>query len=155
MSLSRTPLYRELASLLQARDNCRKSNNREWLDRHTASMEYLAKNYLPSGSGIDCGTKLDLDASKPNRLVFTFSFHHMNECGMYDGWTEHSLIVTPSLLSGIDLRITGRDRNQVKEYLYETYQYDLTQDVWQSDDGEWHSERWEPDAEYVEQGGGI
>jgi hypothetical protein len=83
---------------------------------------------LPSGSGIDCGTELDRAACKPGKLVFTFSYHHMNEAGMYDGWTEHTLIVTPSF-DGIDLRITGRDRNQVKEYLYDIYHNDLTQEV--------------------------
>lgn len=40
---------------------------------------------------------------------------------MYDGWTDHTVIVTPSLRSGFDIRITGRDRNQTKEYLYEVF----------------------------------
>jgi len=154
MSLSRTPLYQELASLITARNNCIKSNNGERLDKHGASIEHLVRNYMPSGSGIDCGTKLDLDASKPNRLVFYFSYHHMNDVGMYDSWTEHTLIVTPSLISGIDLRITGRDRNQIKEYLYETYQYCLMSEVWQTQDGVWHSEMYERPG-YVSEGGGI
>ena len=158
MSRSRTPLYRELASLLAARDNCLKSDNSdstEWLDKHTASMEYMAENYMPSGAGIDCGTKLDLVASKPNRLVFTFSFHHMNDNSMLYRWTEHTLIVTPSLTSGIDLRITGRDRNQVKDYLYETYHWALTQEVWQTGDCEWHSALYEPISAEFSNGAGI
>jgi len=159
MSRTPTPLYRELASLVAARANCRKSNNGEWLDKHTESLWYLANNYLPSGSGIDCGTKIDLDASTPNRLVFTFSFHHMNDVGMYDGWTEHALIVTPSLTSGIDLRITGKDRNQVKDYLYEVYHHALTQEVWQVlvGDGEyeWKSSLYHDHGSYVPEGGGI
>lgn len=141
--MTRKPLYQELAALLQAQANCRRANNGEWLDRHGESIATLVKNFMPSGSGIDGGTTLDHDASKPNRLVFNLSYHHMNDCGMYDGWTEHTLIVTPSLISGYDIRITGRNRNDIKEYLAEVYGYDLQQEVWQTFDGQWHSERYE------------
>jgi hypothetical protein len=130
MTTTRTqrPLYRELASLLQAIENCRKSSNLEWHGRHQDRLAKLVSNGMPSGGGIDNGTKLDIDACRPGKLVFTFGYHHMNESGMYDGWTEHVLTVTPSF-DGIDLRISGRDRNQIKEYLYETYHYALTQAV--------------------------
>ena len=146
MSRSSTPLYREIASLLSARENCRNTNNTEWEDKHEDTLTHLVKNYLPSGSGIDCGTKLDLDASTPEKLVFTFGYHHMNDGGYYDGWTEHTMIVRPSLQFGFYLRISGRDRNGVKDYLYETYQYALTQDVWQTDDCKWHSGIYEPNV---------
>ena len=46
-------------------------------------------------------------------------FHHMNDGGFYDGWTEHSVVVTPSLVYGFDTRITGRDRNDIKNYIGE------------------------------------
>ena len=84
---------------------------------------------MPSGSGIDSGTKLDFDRSKPNRLVFTAPYHHMNDDGMYDGWTDHDIIVTPDLGFGFDLRITGRDRNQIKDYLGDTFAEALRQDI--------------------------
>ena len=45
---------------------------------------------------------------------------------MYDGWTNHTLTVRASLQFGIDLTISGRNRNQIKEYLYETFQCALT-----------------------------
>jgi len=41
---------------------------------------------------------------------------------MYDGWTEHKIIVTPSLMAGFNLQITGKDKGQIKEYLCEVYQ---------------------------------
>jgi hypothetical protein len=43
----------------------------------------------------------------------------MNEGGMYDAWTEHTIRVRPSLSSGFTLTISGRDRNEIKEYLHE------------------------------------
>ena len=113
-------LLNEIVSRLVARANCEKTGNAEWLSKHTAALIELAKD-LPSGSGIDRGTKIDLEASSQNRLVLTLGYHHMNNVGIYDGWTEHKIIVTPDLLFGFNLRITGRDRNQIKEYLHDVY----------------------------------
>lgn len=84
---------------------------------------------LPSGSGLDCGVKIDRQRSKADRLVFTFSFHHMNEVGMYDGWSEHELIITPSLQFGFEQRITGKDRNDIKEYLYDVFRWALSDEI--------------------------
>ena len=112
--MSRHPntLCRTLAGKVIALSNCIASGNAEWRDRHESDISVLISEFMPSGSGIDCGTKIDLDACPRvdgAKLFFTFSFHHMNEGGMYDGWTEHVLIVTPSLWHDFDLRITGRD----------------------------------------------
>lgn len=141
--MSRHPntLCRTLAGKVIAFSNCITSGNAEWRDRHEADILELVKRFMPSGSGIDCGTKIDLDEClrvNGAKLFFTFSFHHMNEGGMYDGWTEHTLIVTPSLWHDFDLRITGRDRNGIKEYLHDVYSSALMQEVYQTEDGEWH-----------------
>jgi hypothetical protein len=45
----------------------------------------------------------------------------MDEHGCYDGWTHHKVIVKASLWAGIDIRVTGRDRNQIKEYIAEQF----------------------------------
>lgn len=127
MSTTRIALYRAIASAVKARENCAKTDNSEWFDRHTKTVEFLVKNYMPSGSGIDCGTKIDWDRTAPELLTFTFSYHHMDDGGCYDGWTEHTLKVWASLAHEFKLHITGRDRNQIKEYLYDTYQYALKQ----------------------------
>jgi hypothetical protein len=119
-------LYQIMASLIQARINCRASGNREWFERHTDRLEHLAKCYLPSGGGFDNGSKLDLSESTPERIVLSAPYHHMNDGGMYDGWSEHTVIVTPSLASGFNLRITGRDRNAIKAYIAECFYDALT-----------------------------
>lgn len=123
------PLFQALASTLEAIQNCEKSGNTEWHQRHMTRIGRLAKDNLPSGSGFDAGSGIDVDASKPNRLVLYTSFHHMNDDGYYDGWTEHTVIVTPSLAFGFDLRVTGRDRRDIKDYIAETFQYNLEQEV--------------------------
>lgn len=127
--MSSKALYQTLASSLNALSNCIASGN-AYAATHESNLETLVSEFMPSGSGIDSGTKLDLDESlrhKGARLVFTTAFHHMNQDGYYDGWTEHKVIVTPSLQFGFDLKITGRDRNDIKEYLHEVYHHALTQ----------------------------
>ena len=141
--MSRHPntLCRTLAGKVIALSNCIESGNNEWREQHQADILQLVDGLMPSGSGIDCGTKIDLDEClrvNGAKLYFTFSFHHMNEGGMYDGWTEHDLIVTPSLWHDFDLRITGRDRNGIKEYLHDVYSSALMQEVYQTEDSEWH-----------------
>lgn len=114
-------IARTLAGCIQAMQNCRESNNTEWYTNHREQVLHLVKETAPSGSGIDCGTEIDLDKSTPEKLVFTLSYHHMNEHGSYDGWTNHTIVVKPSLVYGLTLTISGRERNQTKEYLHEIY----------------------------------
>ncbi len=125
----KTKLYAQLAMLICARLNCISKGNSEWEAKHEEQILSIVKDTAPSGSGIDCGTKINLDDSAPEKLVFDFSYHHMNDGGYYDGWTEHRLIVTPSLQFGCNLKITGKDRNDTKEYLHEVYSYWLNSDA--------------------------
>lgn len=148
MSRTPSPLYRELASLFQAYLTCSTHtgvdhpNGIDWAAKHRESIETLCNEFMPSGAGIDCGTKFDFDASKLDKLVLTFSYHHMNDVGMYDGWTEHTLTIRPSLSFDFVTHISGRDRNQIKDYLYDVYQEALRQKVWQDTDCQWMSERY-------------
>lgn len=113
-------VYQRIATLLQAVDNCKKSGNTEWQYKHEDRLDALVRNHMPSGAGFDNDTKLNT-ASTPNRLVFDTSFHHMHDNGMYARWTEHSVIVTPDLASGFDLKITGRDYRDIKDYIGEVF----------------------------------
>lgn len=88
--------------------------------------EDIVKRYMPSGSGFDSGTKIDIDRSTAEKLVFTTSFHHMNDGGFYDGWTEHTVTVRPSLVLGETLTISGRDRSDVKEFIHQVFQSALS-----------------------------
>jgi hypothetical protein len=132
------PLYRALATKVEVlrnadvaaqRFNWSREHRHEMDQRTHGSLMFLINSHMPSGSGIDIGTNLDSKKTREDRLVFNISFHHMDEHGAYDGWTDHQVIVTPSLTSEFTLRITGKDRNDIKEYLYETFAYALKQDV--------------------------
>lgn len=113
-----------LARTIEAYRACLKRGN-SFADQHLRTIETMCED-LPHGSGLDDGVKIDLDHSTGEKIVFTFGFHHMDDNGYYCGWTEHRLIVTPSLSFGFKLSITGKDRRQVKEYLYQLFQDTFT-----------------------------
>ena len=121
-------IYQKIAQTFSALKNCEKLNNSQWFDRHTDTLSAICKEYLPRGSGFDSGTAIDIEESKPNRIVLVSSYHHMNDAGGYDGWTSHTIIITPDLISGFDLRVTGRDRNEIKKYIEETFCFALNED---------------------------
>jgi len=116
-----TSVYQHIAQLVLAIDNCKEKGNKIWEDNHTETIDSIVKKSLPCGGGFDCGTEFNFSESKPDRLVFTTSYHHMNENGMYSGWTEHKVIITPSLAFDFDIRITGKDRNDIKTYMVDIY----------------------------------
>lgn len=126
--MSTAPAYKAIARALDAHHNATKSGNTEWAAKHLARAQWLVKQHLPSGSGIDSGTKL-LDVSTGEKLQFQADFHHMNETGMYSGWTYHRVIVTPSLTAGFRIRITGADRNDIKDYLHSIFDSALAETV--------------------------
>jgi len=55
----------------------------------------------------------------------------MNDGGMYDGWTEHTVSITPAF-AGINVSVSGRNRNDIKDYLGDTFQCALTAEVIES-----------------------
>lgn len=123
-------LYQVLASKTQAWLRCVNSDTiTEWEDRHHDDIEAMVQEYMPSGSGVDAGTKFDFDKSTGERLVFNTAYHHMNENGYYDGWTEHVVTVRPSLVNGIVLTISGRNRNDIKDYLSDIFDAALSSDI--------------------------
>lgn len=113
--------YQLFATLVDARLRSLAKGNHEWINNHTERLRGMMVECLPSGAGFDGGSQLDLDKSTPDKLVFNTQFHHMNDNGMYVGWTAHSVIVTPSLVHGINIRVTGRNYCGIKERIEETF----------------------------------
>lgn len=125
-----TPLYVALASLCQRYHNLhRQPELRREMEEHCLEEAHrLVREYMPSGSGFDAGTELVIDVCDASTLVFKTAFHHMDEHGGYDGWTEHKVKVTAEF-GGFDIYVGGRDRNQIKDYIAETFHYALSQEV--------------------------
>ncbi len=113
------PLYKLLAQTAVAYHNCLKRGSEYdfWKYNHRVLLEQLVREHMPSGAGVDDGTKIDLEKSTGEKLVFITRFHHMNEAGYYTKWTNHVVTVTPSLAFDITLKISGFDYNGIKDYL--------------------------------------
>lgn len=99
-------------------------NNAPLLEAGEPSGAALARQkrieaLLPSGSGFDNGTRL-LRASD-TCVEFETAFHHMNEHGYYTGWTDHKVIVSPSLLYEFTIRVSGVNRNGIKDYIADVF----------------------------------
>lgn len=122
-------LIEHIASLIAARQNCLNGDNLEWAYRHGDKLREIEKNHLVSGSGFDSGCEIIEDLSTQDKIIIKTSFHHMNEDGFYTHWTKHKITITPSFIGGIDTKVSGKNDNDIKEYIHETLHYDLTREV--------------------------
>lgn len=129
-------VYQQIARSLDAYRNCLNHHTQpgmghltEWIDKHANRAYDLCKEYMPSGSGFNSGTTLEIDRCADDKLVFFTQFHHMNENGYYDGWTMHTVTVRPSLVNNIEIKVGGRDRNQIKDYIYQVFEMALNTEV--------------------------
>jgi hypothetical protein len=109
-----------IASASQALHNCKQSGNTLWQERWETLLTRLEQEALPQGFGINSGCKIDREKSNESKVYIDTGYHHMNEGGFYDGWTYHVVTISPAF-DGIVIRISGRNRNDIKEYLEETF----------------------------------
>ena len=112
------PRYAKMARTQIAIENCVKSDNQEWLEKHRNTLSSLFET-APHGSGID-GENILLRISN-KQIKIEIDFHHMNENGFYDGWTKHTITISPSLAFGIDMKISGQNRGDIKDYLHDRF----------------------------------
>ena len=121
-------VYQVIASTLDAKKRCAEKGNTGRHERHSERIAEIMQS-APSGSGFNNGTKLLEDESNINKLVFETGFHHMNDDGYYTKWTDHKVVVRPQLVFGLNLEISGKDYNLIKEYIYDVFYSWLEEEV--------------------------
>lgn len=111
-------VYEALAQAVEAlnRNPSNKETEEVMVDKIKTIMESA-----PCGSGFDSGTKFLEEKSNCKRLVFRTAFHHMNYAGYYDGWTNHLVTVEADLILGTSIRVSGKDRNDIKDYIGDAF----------------------------------
>lgn len=135
---SESPMKREntvaqiIATVTPAKANCAAAGNTDWLHKWGDILEYIEKNVLPSGSGFDNGTTIESADSRMIKL--STAFHHMDDAGYYDGWTEHTVTVRAEF-GGFDIAVSGRNRNDIKDYIAETFHHVLSNPL---SDADWN-----------------
>lgn len=116
------PKLASLASVIvracEAYRNCSATPDHPWGARWASLLDSIEANLLPSGGGFDNGTKIDREATNAKRISLRIDFHHMNEHGFYDGWTNHNVTINPTF-SGCEVRVSGSNRNDIRDYIGE------------------------------------
>ena len=115
----------ELSVTSEALERCKAEGNKEWKEKHEKYLKKLLE-YLPNGSGYDNGTHLV--SITPQKAIFQTSFHHMNDVGFYDGWTDHKVTVCATF-SGIEVNVSGRNKNNITEMIADDFHFALMQEV--------------------------
>lgn len=81
---------------------------------------------LPSESGFSAGTKfVSLCESS---MIFSTEFAHLDEGGSCVGWTNHFVYVGLRW-SGLEISVTGPNRNDIKEYIKDVFAEALDSEV--------------------------
>lgn len=123
-------VYQELAARVNAIQNCIKTGNTEWYDKHEEIVDRIIKQYMPHGSGID--GEYSIDYNDYEKLVIHSSFHRMDKNGMYIEWIDFRVVVLPSLMFGININIHGafgKHQDLKNEYLHEIFDHALNEEV--------------------------
>ena len=102
----------ELANLINAIKHCKPA----YQDLANSTIDEM-DSLLPHGSGIDGICEIDRNNSTIDKIIVNLEYHHLNDAGYYEGWTSHQVILTPSFIGGFDLKVTGKDKNGIKDYL--------------------------------------
>ena len=128
-------MYRSTVELIATAANAQRNCATGYLDYWRQVIEWVEKQLLPTGSGFDCGTRIEEDSCDLKKVVLSTSFHHMNDHGLYNGWSGHKVIVTPTF-NDFDLKVTGRNLNNIKEDIGEIFANCLSDPAMkQTDDG--------------------
>src|SRR6187551_1233267 len=120
-------LYQKLAREIERYNRCLEDRPDCAQDAREAIENLMGE--MPSGSGWNHGTKIDLAESTAKRIVLTGSWHHMDDMGGYDGWTQHCIVITASLAFGFELNVTGRNRDNIKDYLSDVFNDTLSMEM--------------------------
>lgn len=108
--------------------NAEASGNTVWVGKWRKRIADIMDG-APYGSGFDNGTPLgNSHKQSDRRLTFVTSFHHMSEHGFYTEWTEH-LVTIEATFNGLGVKVSGRNRNDIKDYIAEVFGIWLSADA--------------------------
>ena len=77
----------------------------------------LLQELLPYGNGIETGCVISLKSTH-KRIVIDIAYGHPNYT---DDITTYQVVITPSFEEGINVRITGKNKDKLIEWLQKQY----------------------------------
>jgi len=76
---------------------------------------------LPIGNGSDMGCVISKKKSTEKRIVIYTAYWHPKDSFETSQWTHHEIVITPSFEGEIKIRVTGKNVDNIKEYLEEVF----------------------------------
>jgi hypothetical protein len=91
----------------------------------------LLQELLPNGNGIrgQEGLAVILLESTEKRIVIETTYWHPNDSYETSRCTAHQVVITPSFEGEINIRITGKNENNVKKYLHDIFREALMNEI--------------------------
>lgn len=80
----------------------------------------MLEKLLPIGNGIEKECEISLKSTK-KRIVIDTAYRHPNDSYETSRLTNHQIIITPSFEEEINIRVTGKNVDNIKEYLHEVF----------------------------------
>lgn len=81
---------------------------------------------LPGGSGFDLGTTIERVTDQ--NIVFWTAVHRMEPKGVYDGWTEHRVVVSPATGLVIHIDMSIANLNHVRDRIEKVFNEAMAQE---------------------------
>lgn len=105
-------LYQKIAKVLSQKNWAKKTKELS-----------LLQELLPNGYGIreHEGLAVILLESTKKRIVIETTYWHPNDSYETSRGTVHQVVITPSFEDEINIRVTGQNENNVKEYLEDIF----------------------------------
>lgn len=96
--------------------------NENFVDQREDNLDKL-EGLLPSGSGIDCGSRIDRESYSETEFSIDADYHYMDDNGFYAGWFTFRITVTANLAwnYNVECEITSNDTDEDWEYIEDLY----------------------------------
>ena len=101
-------LYQKIARVVS-----QKNTSLNVIEKELALLQEL----LPIGNGIETGCVISLKSTKKRIVIDTINWHP----NYSDKLTKHQVVITPSFEGEINIRITGKNEDNIKEYLHDIF----------------------------------
>ena len=78
---------------------------------------------LPIGNGIEAKSVILIKSTEKRIVIDTAYWHELRQ-----EWTDHQIVITPSFEGEINIRVTGKNVDNIKSYLHDVFYEALMKD---------------------------
>ncbi|MFY7937382.1 MAG: hypothetical protein ACOVOQ_08395 [Flavobacterium sp.] len=120
-------LYKEIARVLGQKNKSLNVIEKE-LTLFKEVLPIRLNPVIKDGNRIEAGCVISLKSTK-KRIVIDTLYWHTNDSDETSRCTAHQVVITPSFEDEINIRITGKNEDNVKEYLHNIFRESLMSEI--------------------------